>query len=124
MGTTSVKDPAFIEVISDVIVRFHEHDQYKSEANALKALSRRYPGLTSAEYYSAFEFYSRLLQATIDAVSDFLKTPQYKPLGRVSSYEDIDTSFILKHLHGQFPHEPNSVLQSFISWVIFWHYLK
>jgi hypothetical protein len=124
MATTSVKDPAFIEVISDVIVRFHEHDQYKSEATALKALSRRYPGLTSAEYHSAFELYTRLLQATIDSVSEFLKTPQYKPLGRVSSYEDIDIGFIREHLHGQFPHESNSVIQSFISWVIFWHYLK
>lgn len=111
-------------MVSDVVVRFHEHDQYKAEAIALKALFRRYPGLTSAEYRSAFEFYSCLLQATIASVSEFLKTPQYKPLGRVSSFEDIDTNFVLRQLHVQFPHESDSAIQSFISWVIFWHYLK
>ena len=125
MGTPSVQDPAFLEAISDVVVRFHEHDQYKTENTALKALTRRYPGLSSTEYRAAFEFYSALLQATIVSLSEFLKTPQYKPLGKMASPEDIDTKWlVLVHLQDQFPDESNSVIQSFISWVIFWHYLK
>jgi hypothetical protein len=124
MSTPSIQDAAFIEVISDVIVRFHEHKQYKTETTALKALARRYPGLTLVEYHSSFKFYSRLLQATIQSLSELQITPQYKAHGRFLSFKEFDTSFMFKQLHDQFPNESNSVIQTFISWVIFWHYLK
>jgi hypothetical protein len=124
MTTPANIDNKFKECISDVVIRHHEHNQYKTEKDAVKALSRRYPGLTDTEYRAAFEFYSRLLAATISSLTVFLESSHYIPLNKYASPEDIDTEILLQQLQGELPNESATVLGTFISWVIFWHYLK
>jgi hypothetical protein len=120
----SIHDATFKTILYDVVIRFHEHNLYKSETTALKALSRRYPGLTLAEYQSSFNLYSHIHKATIQYLPTILEIRPCKMQGKISSNAGLDTSLILKQLQAQFPNESSSVFQKFISWVIFWHYLK
>jgi len=112
------------EAFADVAVRFREHEQYGSKQLALKALKRRCPGLPSTECESAFDFYLTLLDATIQVLAEYVKSPQFSPHGHMAGPSDIDYQAIVAMLRLRVPGDTPAPLDTFINWVLFWHYLK
>ena len=112
------------EAFADVTIRFHEHEKYGSKQDALKALKRRCPKILPVEYERIFDFHIALLEATIQAFAEFVKSSQFSPRGPVAGLNDIDYQAIVEKLRLRFPGENPAPLQTFVNWVFFWHYLK
>jgi hypothetical protein len=122
MDTQILSDPKINEIVTDVVVRYREHEQYGSQEKAIKAIIRRYPGLSSESASEAFGCYLALLDATIVLIENSGVRSASK--GKFASPDDINFEEIVLKLKNQFPEYPTEILTSFINWVIVWHYLK
>jgi hypothetical protein len=119
-GNMTKTDPSVSAVVSDVVIRFSEHDQYGTVEKAVKALSRRLRSLSFQECTELFRFHRHLLAETIGAVKSAPKTH----LGKYADIKDIDLPFLNTYLREAFPGHDDSILMTYVNWVIFWHYLK
>jgi hypothetical protein len=116
-------DPKLLEIAGDVVVRFKEHDQYKGEAGALKALKRRAPGFSDDDCRAAFDLMSRVLDRAIDAIGRHrVHRPDKK--SRFSEPEDIDQDACMRELETIEPGVATGEKWGMLNWAIFWHYLK
>jgi hypothetical protein len=119
-GNMTKTDQSVSAVVSDVVIRFSEHDQYGTVEKAVKALSRRLGSLTFEECTELFRFHRNLLAKTIEAV----KSAPKKHLGKCADIKDIDLPFLNTYLREAFPGHDDAILMTYVNWVIFWHYLK
>ncbi len=127
-------DEKIVEVVSDVLVRFREHDQYRDRAKALRAHIRRCPSLKPDESEAIFDYYDRLLAETILAAdrfrNDAYRSFDMKAWTRMSPEQQIRIttesawSAITEQLRTRFPKFSKATLETFVNWVIFWHILK
>ena len=116
-------DPKLLDIASDVVVRFKEHDQYKGEAGALKALKRRAPAFSDDDYRAAFDLMSRILDRAIDAIPrHHVHRPDKK--SQFSESEDIDFDACMQELETIEPGVGTPTKWQLLNWAIFWHYLK
>jgi hypothetical protein len=109
-----------IDIVSDVVVRFHEHDQYGTKEKAITALSKRIKTLSIQECTELFNTYQIILIKTIEAI---IKSPK-RNTGKYAGINDIDMIFVNEYLKNELPNQNITELKTFINWVIFWHYLK
>lgn len=116
-------DPKLLEIAGDVVVRFKEHDQYKGEAGALKAMKRRAPEFSDDDCRAAFDLMSRVLDRAVEAIGRHrVDRPDKK--SRFAEPEDIDFDACMQELETIEPGVGTSQKGSLLNWAIFWHYLK
>jgi hypothetical protein len=124
---TSIKETAnnekFLDVLSDVVWRFHVYDQYgRKPAKAIKALVKRAPGYSPEFYREQFELNLRLLIATIEAVEEAPK--RLKSENKYSEFSDVDSDSMMNKLRAAFPDQPDDFLKRHVGMVIYWYYLR
>jgi hypothetical protein len=115
-------DEKVLEVLSDVVIRFREHEQYGSRNQALKALSVRCSKLKTTISPETFDY----LVSLLDATAELMRDPSLRKAaqGNLAQPEDIDFDRLISSLKRKFPDCPDAVLPSFYNWTLFWHYLK
>ncbi len=125
----------FIEVISDIVVRFKEHGQYGTKTKAIKAFLKRAPGYSENEYTKYFDFFSELHERTVEILKEsipFIKTIKYKryksPEKSLNAWSEGPGKLLYSSMQSKlepiYPKTSKKVIASFIDWVIFWYYLK
>jgi len=123
MTTITELDEKLLEVLSDVVWRFHTYGQYgRDPKKAIKVLSKRVPGYPLEYYREMFEFDLKILAATIEAVNEAPKNP--KPGQAYSEYSDVDSEFVMNRLRAIIPEQPDDSLKRHLGMVIYWYYLR
>ena len=116
----NINNNKIIEVITDVIVRFREHEQYKDKQKAIKAFAKRCPSLSDEKLNETFDLYDSIHKATVQAAK------AAPPIAGKDIGEGMKVIFynIQEQLRLQFPDHDDSILSTFINWVIYWHILR
>jgi len=100
---------------------FHEYDSYRNSPNqAVKALAKRCPNLTSDEAQYAFDTCLALLISAIDVV----ERHKDKMWAKYHANESGHVPAILGELQAAHPDLPDVLYRWVTGWVWFWHHLK
>lgn len=114
-------DAQFYEACSEVVIYLKAHGAYSdSEANAVKALKRRIPGRSDAQYVKAVN----LLCIVWDRAKDAIWRNRLPPKGKYADFSDINFDACMKELDDLPPRNRRKVKAGILGFAIFWCYLK
>ena len=116
-------DRILLDVGSDVAIRFKGHGSYQGESGALRALTRRAPGFSRAEYRATFGLLCRVYDRAVAAVQRH-RAVEPASQSRIAAYEDIDFDACMGELETIAPGAAREAKRAILSWVIYWHYLR
>jgi hypothetical protein len=112
----------FLEVLTDVVIRYKGHDAYKGFEGALKALKKRTEGYSLPVCREALEISCRVYDTAALLIAD-KKYITKKTTSIYSEFEDVDFEACLNELKKAEP-AGEKVYSAIMSWVILWFYLK
>jgi hypothetical protein len=116
-------EAGLLEAACDVVIRFKGHGSYKRHPGALRALAKRFPGSSQAEYRRVFDLLCRVYDRAVEAIR---RHPAQRPekQGQFAESEDIDFDACMVELEAIEPGVATKQKREILTWVIYWHYLK
>jgi hypothetical protein len=115
--------PNLLEAACDVVIRLKGHGSYNGQPGALRALAKRAPGSSQAEFRAVFDLLCRVYDLAAEAIQ---RHPAERPekQGRFAEFEDIDFDACMVELEAIEPGVATKQKREILTWVIYWHYLK
>jgi hypothetical protein len=114
----------FLEILTDVVIRYKGHGSYKNEEGALKAFKKRAKAYSPGSCREAFEITCRVYDAAVALLSDRRYIKKANPASIYAEFEDVDFKACVAELRKAEPAAGDKIYGAILSWAILWFYLK
>ncbi len=117
-------DKAYIEILSDIAIKFNTYKTYKTREGAIKILTKKTSNFRDIDHAAHFDIATLVFDKAKELISSRKYEDRSKNTTGFSAFEDILYDACFAEIKAITPAADPLLITRILNWAIYWYYIR